>query len=257
MGDSFPWTLRQTTGDTSLQFSLSAYFSFLSLPPVTVVPSKREQWIPLATEHSTGQTPLANHLHPPSPLPERLCWHIARPTAAFSAAATPGATAAPLAPWLPLLSSLPTCGCINRWIFWVSWCVVKRCFSLVMDVWLVANERGVKGITHAAMMLTSLSDFYFIIHKALWLEKLQWHFMTFSLNSFKYLVKWHQVIMLSDVIKETLPDHSTWNTASVPFIFFPLLTLFLFLVVFITWETERVFVCLLSIFYLFIFKMFI
>lgn len=170
--------------------------------------------------------------------------------------------------------------CTNRWIFWVSWYVVKRCFSLVMGVWLVANERGVKGITHAAMMLTSLSDFYFIIHKALWLEKLQWHFdllgvwvsqvfglwcsqylelqlpdihMTFSLNSFKYLVKWHQVIMLSDVIKETLPDHSIWNTASVPFIFFPLLTLFLFLVVFITWETEHVFVCLLSIFYLFIF----
>lgn len=106
-----------------------------------------------------------------------------------------------------------------------------------------------------------------------WLERLKWHFgplgihvswvfalwcsqylefllpdinITSSLNSSKYLVEWHQVIMPSGIIKEAFPDHSIWNSTSLPFIFCPSPTLFFFLVVFITWKTELFFSYYLS-----------
>ena len=106
-----------------------------------------------------------------------------------------------------------------------------------------------------------------------WLERRQWHFgplgvhvcwivalwcsqylelllsdihMTSSVNSFQYLVKCHQVIMPSDIIKEASPDYSIWNSTSLPFIFCPSPILLFFLVLFITWKTEHFFSYYLS-----------
>lgn len=77
----------QTAGHAFLQFSLSAYFPFLSLPLVTIVSLQRKQLTPPAAAHVARQTP-THHLHPPSYLLERLCWLPARPAAALSAITT-------------------------------------------------------------------------------------------------------------------------------------------------------------------------
>lgn len=155
MGDSIARSLRQTAGNTSLQFSLSATSL---LRESNGFPSCRTQ----------NWAHLTYYLDPPPPLPEGLCCSITRPAAVFSVATTSGAT--PLAPLPPLVSNPPTFGCMNKWVSWVPWYVLQRGFSLVIAVWLVANERaGGKGASHAAVMLTSLSDFYFITYKALFL----------------------------------------------------------------------------------------
>ena len=63
------------------------------------------------------------------------------------------------------------------------------------------------------------------------------------LNSFKYLDKWHQLIMPSAVIKKAFPDHSAWNNTSFAIPFCPLPTVFFSLVLFITWQIELFFLC--------------
>lgn len=103
--------------DTFLQFSLSADFPFLSLPLVTMVSLQRKQLTPPAAAHVARQTP-THHLHPPSYLPERLCWLPARAAAALSAittSATPDSATPSLIQPPPPQSNQPTF-LVNRWM---------------------------------------------------------------------------------------------------------------------------------------------
>ena len=56
----------------------------------------------------------------------------------------------------PLGSNPPTFLGTDELISWVSWCAMHRYFFPVMDIQLVANQRGErKGTMHATMMLIS------------------------------------------------------------------------------------------------------
>lgn len=125
----------QASGNTFLHFSLSAFFSFFSFPPVTVISLQRKQWFPPAEAHATWKT-LTHHLHPPLPLPERSRYPTATSAAtssAITASATTSLAPQPLSRFNPLAFRYT-----DGWIYWVSWCTVQRHF-LVMDVQLVLN----------------------------------------------------------------------------------------------------------------------
>lgn len=103
--------------------SFLAYFPFLSLPLVTMVSLQRKKPIPPASSCVARQTP-THHLHPPSHLPERLCWLTARPAATFSAVTISATTSFSHLLHSPIL--LPHFWYTDGWISQVSWYAMQK-----------------------------------------------------------------------------------------------------------------------------------
>lgn len=143
--------LGQTVRNWFLQFSLPSSLSFPWPQSLSSLFREGNGSLSEVLQYSwPGKLPTPiHHFHPPPPLPEKSCW-----------------VTSPLM-WLPLLPLTWLCGLLwgpvhsHLWAQrnWSLGCPDALCRGtfLVMDVWLVVNQRREnKGTTQAIKMLTSL-----------------------------------------------------------------------------------------------------